>query len=91
MIKQFFKRNWYLFAISAAVGIFMTIATTVIWPVQEPIVTNRIGVATYTNSEGQIYYCFQLAENQYNDTVFASEFWGDREIVLVPAPNNVGQ
>ena len=88
MIKQFLRTNWYVLAIMAAVGIFMTIATTVIWPAQEPIITNRIGVATYTTSDGQTYYCFQLAEDQYNNTVFTSEMWGDREVVLVPAPSD---
>ena len=88
MIKRFLRENWPPIALAAAIGIFMTLATTIIWPAQGPTVINRIGVATYTDTDGQTYYCFQLAENQYNDTVFPSEFWGDTEIVLVPAPDN---
>lgn len=87
MFKQFLRRNWYVIAIAAAIGIFMTIATTVIWPANQPTIINRIGVATLYR-DGETYYCFQLREDQYNNTVFPSAFWGDREVVLVPAPSN---
>lgn len=88
MIRRFIRENWLVFVIVAMVGGFMTLATTVIWPPQEPTVINRIGVATYYDGE-QTYYCFRLDENQYNDTVFDSEVWGDRMVVFVPVPIQV--